>query len=317
MTLLNVKNLKTYYFTESQVIKAVDDVTFDVQKEEIIGLVGESGSGKSTIGFSILRLLFPPGRIVDGEIEYEGRNLLSLNDKEMRRVRGRDIAMLFQDPTTYLNPVMKISDQVCETIVKHEGCDRESAEKRCIEVLELVRLYPELKDRYPFELSVGMQQRVVLALALSCSPSLLILDEPTTALDVTIQAQILRLIQSLRKKLGTSGILITHDLGIVSELCDRVNVIYVGKLVEKADIFELYENPKHPYTQGLLDSVLSIDEFKEELVAIRGTLPDPANMPKGCIFYPRCDHAMPICKTEAPPLFNVKKDHTVQCWLYK
>jgi oligopeptide/dipeptide ABC transporter ATP-binding protein len=212
---------------------------------------------------------------------------------------------------------MKISDQICETIIRHEGHDRETAEKRCIEVLDLVRLYPELKDRYPFELSVGMQQRVVLSLALSCSPSLLILDEPTTALDVTIQAQILRLIQSLRKKLGMSGILITHDLGIVSELCDRVNVIYVGKLVEKADIFELYEHPKHPYTQGLLNSVLSIDEFKEELVAIRGSPPDPANMPEGCIFYPRCDHAMAICRKEAPPIFNAKKDHEVRCWLYE
>jgi oligopeptide/dipeptide ABC transporter ATP-binding protein len=316
-TLLSLKNLKTYYYVaDGSPIKAVDGVTFDVNEGEIVGMVGESGSGKSTIGFSVLQLLRPPGRIVDGKIIYKKKNLLELDEKEMRKIRGKEIAMIFQDPTTFLNPVMKIEDQICETIIKNENCIKELAKEKCAEVLKKVRLYPELMNRYPFELSCGMQQRVVLALALSCSPSLLIMDEPTTALDVTIQAQILKLIQTIREEFNTSMILITHDLGIVAELCDRINVIYVGKLVEQADVLSLYENPMHPYTQGLLRSVLSIDEFKEELVAIEGSVPNPVNLPRGCVFHPRCPEVMPICKRKAPPLVEPKNNHTVSCWLY-
>lgn len=320
-TVLKVNDLKTYYYSSPRArslpIKAVDGVTFDVHEREIVSLVGESGSGKSTIAFSILRLIFPPGRIVSGEITFKGRNLLDLNDKEMRNVRGKEIALVFQDPTTYLNPVMRIRDQMYETIVAHEGCTVELAKEKSIEILKKVRLSPEVMNLYPFELSGGMQQRCVLAIALSCSPSLLILDEPTTALDATIQAQILKLIKSIRDNSNTTIVLVTHDLGIVAEICDSVNVIYTGKIVEQADVLRLFESPMHPYTQGLLGSVLSIDEFKEKLVTIKGSIPDPTRLPEGCPFHPRCGEVMTICKEKMPSLVRLKDNHTVRCWKYE
>ena len=318
-TLLSVNDLRTYYYPGNSLehpIKAVDDVTFSINEREIVGIVGESGSGKSTIAFSILRLIFPPGKIIGGMITYKGNKVLDLNENEMRKIRGKEIALVFQDPTTDLNPVMKIKDQIRETITTHEKCGSELTTEKSVEILKKVRLSPEILNRYPFELSGGMQQRCVMAIALSCSPSLLIMDEPTTALDATIQAQILGLIKSIRDTSDTAIILVTHDLGIVAEICDKVNVVYTGKIVEQADIFDLYESPMHPYTRGLLDSILSINEFKEKLVTIEGSTPDPTHLPKGCLFHPRCGDVMPICKEKMPPLITLDDNHNVRCWKY-
>lgn len=315
--ILEVTDLATFFYgTNGTVIKAVDGVTFNINENDVVGLVGESGSGKSTIAFSILRLIFPPGRIVRGRIRYKEVDILQLAEDKLKGIRGKEISMVFQDPTTYLNPVMKIKDQICEAIISHEGCTNELATEKCADILEQVTLSPEVMSQYPFELSCGMQQRVVLAIALSCSPSLLIMDEPTTALDATIQAQILKLIKSIRDSFHVGILLITHDLGIVAEICDKTNVVYMGKIVEQGDVIELYESPMHPYTRGLLESVLSIDEFKAQLVAIRGSTPDPASLPHGCAFHPRCPEAMAICKKEMPPVIKARNNHIVQCWKF-
>jgi oligopeptide/dipeptide ABC transporter ATP-binding protein len=317
--LLRIRCLKTYFHTSAGTVKAVDGVELTVNKKQAVGLVGESGCGKTMTAFSIMRLVpTPPGRIVSGEIQFQGKNLLELSKKEMQAVRGKDISMIFQDPMTYLNPVMKIGDQIAEAILRHQGVSREEARALVLEALQRVRMPnpSDIYEYYPHQLSGGMRQRALIAMALSCKPSLLIADEPTTALDVTVQMQILDLIRDIREELAASLLMITHDFGIVSEICDRVYVMYAGKIVENADILDLYENPKHPYTVGLLGCVLSPTEYKKILPTIGGFVPNLANPPIGCRFQPRCQHAKPICSEKEPPLVETEAGHGVSCWLY-
>jgi oligopeptide/dipeptide ABC transporter ATP-binding protein len=314
--LLELKGLKTYLFTSRGIVKAVDGVSLTVAAGERVGLVGESGCGKSMTARSILRLVpEPPARIVDGQILYRNRDLTRLSESEMQKIRGAEIAMVFQDPMSYLNPTMRIGDQIGEAVWLHYG--NEGLEKAVDEAIALVGLSTRagIARRYPHELSGGMRQRVLLAMALACRPALLIADEPTTALDVTIQAQILSLLSDLTDRLDMALLLITHDLGIVAELCDRVYVMYAGQIVEEAQTVALFETPAHPYTQGLLAGVLSIDEFKPVLKTIPGTVPDLSALPSGCRFRARCPHAMPICEQE-PPVFRNASGQVTRCWLY-
>ena len=316
--LLTIKNLKTYFFTQNGIVRAVDGVSIDIYEKSAVGLVGESGCGKSVTALSVMRLVPSPGKIVDGEILLRNVNLLELSEKEMQHVRGRDISMVFQDPMTYLNPVFKVGDQIAEGMILHQGLTKSEAKKRAIELLENANV-PSPKaiaESYPHQLSGGMRQRVLIAMAIACKPSLLIADEPTTALDVTVQAQILEMLKDLICKLKTSKLLITQDLGIVADICERVYVMYAGRIVESANVFALFENPKHPYTIGLLKSVLSIDKFKRKLWYINGAVPSPINFPHGCRFNPRCPQARPICKREEPPIIKLEKQHLIACWLY-
>ncbi len=319
--LLSVEDLKTHFFTSKGVVHAVDGVSFYIDENESVGIVGESGCGKSMSAFSVMRLVpSPPGRIVGGTIYYRGKNLVNVSEKEMRKIRGKEIAMVFQDPMTYLNPVLRIKKQLEEVITLHQN--GKNIEAKIQEALELVRI-PDPKrvaNGYPHELSGGMRQRVLIATALACHPNLLIADEPTTALDVTVQAQILELLEQIRREVKTSLILISHDLGIIAEACDRVYVMYAGSVVEHAEVIDLYENPKHPYTIGLLKSVLSIDEFIEDLWVIQGNVPNLIDPPQGCRFHPRCSECMSICTQEVPPLVHLggnDKIHEASCWLFK
>jgi len=317
--LVVVKDLKTYFYTEDGVVKAVDGVSFKIKKGETVGIVGESGCGKSITSMSLMRLVpNPPGKIVDGEITIDGKDILKLSESEMRKIRGNDISVIFQEPMTSLNPVFTIGFQICEAIMLHQGLNESDAKKKAIDMLELVGIprADEIVDAYPHELSGGMRQRAMIAMAISCNPKLLIADEPTTALDVTIQAQILDLMRDLKKKIGSSIMLITHDLGVVAEMCDYVVVMYSGKVVEEANIIELFKNPKHPYTVGLLESKPILNQDKERLDSIPGQVPNPLHLPKGCYFYPRCKHCMDICKTKQPPLREVLPGHKAACWLY-
>jgi oligopeptide/dipeptide ABC transporter ATP-binding protein len=299
-------------------VKAVDGVTFEVDSRQAVGLVGETGAGKSMTALSIMRLIPEGGQIVHGEIIFKGRNLLQLKDEEMRRIRGGEIGMVFQDPLTYLNPLFSVGDQITESIMIHSDINKRDAKKKAVDVLEQIGIpnASETVNYYPHQLSGGMRQRVLIAIAVSSNPSLLIADEPTTALDVTIQAQVLELIKDLNQRLDLSLLLITHDLGIVAEVCDEVNVMYAGRVVEHAEVSALYDEPLHPYTVALLGSVLSIDEFKETLIAIGGTVPDPTQFPPGCRFHPRCSKATAICRREHPPMFEVRQGREVSCWLY-
>jgi oligopeptide/dipeptide ABC transporter ATP-binding protein len=300
----------------------VDGVSFGIEKGEALGLVGESGCGKTMTAFSIMGLVPSPGKIVGGEIWFSyddsRRDLTKTSDEEMRKVRGGNISMVFQDPMTYLNPVMKICNQIAEAIVLHQKVPRNEARKKAIELLERVRIpIPStVAQYYPHELSGGMRQRALIAMAISCNPDLLIADEPTTALDVTVQAQVLELIKQLKNEMNMALMLITHDLGIVADTCDRVCVMYAGRIVEEGDVYDIYREPKHPYTVGLLKSTLSIDEFKETLVTIEGTVPDLTNLPPGCRFRPRCSQISDRCRETAPPMVEVKKGHKVSCWQY-
>ncbi|KYH30889.1 oligopeptide transport ATP-binding protein OppD [Clostridium tepidiprofundi DSM 19306] len=317
--LVVVKDLKTYFYTEDGVVKAVDGVSFKIKKGETVGIVGESGCGKSITSMSLMRLVpNPPGKIVGGDITIDGKKILDLSEGEMRRIRGNDISVIFQEPMTSLNPVFTIGFQICEAIMLHQGLNENDAKKKAIEMLELVGIprADEIVDAYPHELSGGMRQRAMIAMAISCNPKLLIADEPTTALDVTIQAQILDLMRDLKKKIGSSIMLITHDLGVVAEMCDYVVVMYSGKVVEEANVIELFKNPKHPYTVGLLESKPILNQDKERLDSIPGQVPNPLRLPKGCYFYPRCKHCMDICKTKQPPLREVLPGHKAACWLY-
>ncbi len=317
--LLEVRGLKTYFYTEDGVVPAVDGVDFALNKGETLGIVGESGCGKSVTSLSIMRLIpDPPGKIVDGEIIFEGSNLLKKAEAEMRNIRGNDISMIFQEPMTSLNPVFTIGDQIMEAIILHQRLSKADARKRAIEMLRLVGIpSPERRvDEYPHQLSGGMRQRVMIAMALSCNPKLLIADEPTTALDVTIQAQILDLMRKLRDEFGTAIMLITHDLGVVAELAERVVVMYAGKIVEQADVKPQFGNPLHPYTVGLLGSIPKLTEQQERLQVIEGVVPHPAFMPKGCRFHPRCKEAREICKVEEPELMEQEPGHLVACWKY-
>ena len=315
--LLRVEGLKAHFFTSRGVVRAVDGVSLRVGRGEAVGLVGESGCGKTVTALSVMRLVAsPPGRIVAGEVRFEGRDLLGLTEAEMRRVRGARIAMVFQDPMTYLNPVMRVGEQVAEAIRLHQG--EAGVRARVQEILELVGLprSARVDERYAHELSGGIRQRALLAIALACRPALLIADEPTTALDVSIQAQILQLLRDLRARLGMSLLLITHDLGVVAELCDRVYVMYAGRMAEEGDAFPLFDAPRHPYTRGLLDAVLSIDEFKETLSTIEGVVPDLLSPPPGCRFHPRCPRVMDRCRAEEPPPFPGPGGGAAWCWLH-
>ena len=316
--LLEVKDLATYFFTPEGVVKAVDGISYDLEEGEILGLVGESGCGKSVSALSLMRLIQNPGKNVAGEVLFNGQDLLALADSDMRRIRGKDMSMIFQEPMTSLNPVLTIGRQLTEALQLHLGLDKKGAEQRAGELLLMVGI-PEgdrrLKD-YPHQFSGGMRQRVMIAMALSCDPKMLIADEPTTALDVTIQAQILELVQKLGKELGTAVLIITHNLGVVARYADRVNVMYAGKIIERGTSREIYGNPRHPYTIGLLASVPRLDEpRKEQLDPIQGLPPDLIALPEGCSFRPRCKFAIDRCATEIPPLVEVSEGHTSACWV--
>jgi len=317
--LLEVKNLKTWFYTPDGIVKAVNGVSSTLFEGEALGLVGESGCGKSVSAMSIMRLIpTPPGRIVEGEVIFDGKDLLKLNDEGIRRIRGNDIAMIFQDPMTSLNPVLTIGRQIGEALELHKGMNRDASRKRTIELLELVGI-PAARSRvddYPHQFSGGMRQRVMIAMALSCEPKLLIADEPTTALDVTIQAQILDLIQQLRRDLGMSVIMITHDLGVVAGVADKINVMYSGYIVESASAEELFAKPRHPYTLGLLRSIPRIDEpRREKLIPIEGLPPDLVDAPPGCPFVPRCTYKIDRCVEENPSLEPSEPGHMIACWV--
>lgn len=318
--LLEVRHLHTHFFTKSGTVKAVDDVSFSVKPGETLGIVGESGSGKSMTAMSILGLIpSPPGKIVSGEILFKGEDLLKKSEKEMRQIRGKEISMVFQDPMTSLNPVFTIEKQMVETIRAHEKVSKKQAFERSLDLLHLVGI-PDVKKRikmYPHEFSGGMRQRVMIAMALSCNPSLLIADEPTTALDVTIQAQILELFKKMQDELNMAIIMITHDLGVVAEVCDEVLVMYAGKAVEMTYTKQLFDNGKHPYTLGLMQSIPKITPNKEKLEVIEGLPPDLRRLPKGCHFAPRCKYVMERCLIEGPDMTKVSEHHTVRCLLYE
>ncbi|MDW7729581.1 MAG: ABC transporter ATP-binding protein [Bacillota bacterium] len=318
--LLKIEDLQTTFYTDESTIRAVDRVSFNVNPGEIVGLVGESGCGKSVVSLSIMRLIYyPPGKIEGGKILFEGKDLLKLDEKTMRRIRGNEIAMIFQEPMTSFNPVYKIGDQVSEAIRLHQGLDKDAAWNEAAKMLELVgipRPY-EIINEYPHQLSGGMRQRAMIAMALSCNPKLLIADEPTTALDVTIQAQILELMKDLKNKINTAIIFITHDLGVIAEMAQHVVVMYAGKIVEDAEVNAIFSDPFHPYTAGLIRSKPKLEEEKELLEFIPGTVPNPMEMPTGCSFNPRCPEVMEICCQEMPDLIEVKPKHLVRCWLYQ
>jgi len=321
--LLEVRNLKTYFYTEDGVVKAVDGVDFVVYPGEVLGLVGESGCGKSVSLLSVMRLIGQTGKITEGEIIFDGESLLKLTEREMTHIRGNRISMIFQQPQTALNPVFNVGYQIAEVLSIHQDCDKESGKKRAIELLSMVGI-PEPEKRvnaYPHEFSGGMAQRVMIAMALACVPELLIADEPTTALDVTIQAQILNLMRDLRNKVGASIVLITHDLGVVAEMAERVAVMYAGRIVEQANVRTLFANPCHPYTQGLMGSIPVLGKIKERLEVIPGSVPNLINLPPGCRFAPRCkariEHQLQICTETEPDLIPVSSKHMVRCWLYQ
>jgi oligopeptide/dipeptide ABC transporter ATP-binding protein len=321
--LLEVRNLKTYFFTEDGVVKAVDGVDFYVNPGEILGLVGESGCGKSVTSFSILRLVDDPGRIVEGEVYFEGQNVLELPIKDMVNMRGNRISMIFQQPHSSLNPVFKVGAQIAEVFQIHSEMSKNDAWNQAVGLLKVVGIADaeEKAHAYPHEMSGGQAQRVMIAMALALKPQLLIADEPTTALDVTIQAQILDLMLELRNQMNTSVILITHDLGLIAEMADRVAVMYAGQIIEQADILPLFKNPLHPYTQGLIDSVPVLGQVKDELAVIPGSVPNLIDMPTGCRFYPRCqariEHNLEICTKVEPGLIPIDTGHTVRCWLFQ
>lgn len=319
-TLLSVKNLKTQFYSAGKTIRALDGVSFDIEEGGAFGLVGETGCGKSVTALSILRLIpYPPGKIVEGEILFKEKNLLNLPEDDMRSIRGKEISMIFQEPMTSLNPVFRIGDQMMEVIMLHQKLDRPRAFEKTIEMLERVRIpdASRVVKQFPHQLSGGMRQRVMIAMELSCHPFLLIADEPTTALDVTIQAQILKLIKEMKKEFNTSILLITHDLGVIAEMCDRVAVMYAGSIVEQASVEEIFEHPKHPYTQGLWEAIPRIDQEKEILSVISGTVPDLAQPPEGCKFHPRCSYRFDPCDRMTPPLFQISPGHLVSCYLYE
>lgn len=321
--LLEVKHLKTYFYTEDGIVRAVDGVDFEVYPGEVLGLVGESGCGKSVTSLSIMRLIAKPGRVDEGEILLDGEDLLKFSEDEMIKVRGNRISMIFQQPQTALNPVFKVGDQLAEVLDVHQDLGKEAGWQRAIELLKMVGVPdPERRvEAYPHELSGGMAQRVMIAMALACVPELLIADEPTTALDVTIQAQILDLIRDMRKEMNSSVILITHDLGVVAEMAERVAVMYAGEIVEQTDVNTLFDEPLHPYTQGLIGSIPVLGEIKERLDVIPGSVPNLINLPPGCRFAPRCQARMKynltICTDQKPELDEAKMGHKVRCWLYQ
>ena len=316
--ILEIKNLHTYFYTDSGVIKSVDGVDIELREGTTLGIVGESGSGKSVTALSVMGLLMgTPGKVAEGEILVEGRDLTKLDDEERRKMRGEKISMIFQEPMTSLNPVMKIGDQITECILMHNNISKQEAWDKAVEMLKLtgVPRVERMMKEYPFQLSGGQRQRVMIAMALVCKPKILIADEPTTALDVTIQAQILDLMENLKQKTGTSILFITHDLGVVAEVCDDVVVMYSGRVVEKGDVRSIFASPSHPYTRGLLASIPKLGECAEELESIPGNVPNPKYMPQGCKFAPRCSCAFDKCREEEPGFYDVGEGHMSRCWL--
>jgi oligopeptide/dipeptide ABC transporter ATP-binding protein len=318
--ILHVENLKTYFNTDDGMVKAVDGVSFTLNQGETLGIVGESGCGKSVTNLSVMRLISsPPGKIMGGDVFFHGKSVLSMSEDELRDLRGNKISMIFQDPMTSLNPFLRISTQLVETLCLHQGLSRSEAREKAVQMLRLVGIpTPEKRiDAYPHQFSGGMRQRVMIAMALSCNPEILIADEPTTALDVTIQAQILEIIKDLTVRLKTAVILITHDLGVVSGMCNKICVMYAGRIVERASTDDVFRNSKHPYTRGLIRSVPRLDKTTQErLYSIPGTPPSLINIPECCPFHPRCEHAMDVCRVKYPDETDFGSEHKVFCWLY-
>ncbi len=316
--LLEIQDLQVEYHTDDGIVTAVERLDLHLEKGQTLGLVGETGAGKTTTALSIMRLVpDPPGRIVAGAIRFHGEDLLRKRPEEIKRIRGNRISMIFQDPMTSLNPVLTVGFQIEEAVMLHQKLDRKAAGERARAMLELVGIPPERAGDYPHEFSGGMRQRVGIAMALSCNPELLIADEPTTALDVTIQAQVLELMKSLRERLATSMLLITHDLGVVAEVCDHVAIMYAGSIVEYADVHSLFTSPRHPYTRGLFGSIPSLDEEVERLKPITGLMPDPTALPSGCKFHPRCPQAQEVCRTRVPQAISVGDGHSAACLIYE
>ncbi len=316
--LIEVKGLKTQFFTEAGIVHAVDGVSFYVEPGEVLGIVGESGCGKSVTMLSVMQLVDHPGRVTAGSVEFLGQDVLKLDEKELRKIRGNTMSMIFQQPQSCLNPVFRIGDQIVETLQEHRNLTKEAAKQQTIELLEMVGISePESRFKaFPHELSGGMAQRVMIAMGLACSPKLLIADEPTTALDVTIQAQILDLMENLKDQFDTSIILITHDLGVVAEMCDRVTVMYAGRVVEEATVEDLFASPQHPYTSDLLGATPVLGQAEKDLVTIPGSVPNLIHLPQGCKFAPRCREVMEVCTEREPELIQLQEGHSVRCWLF-
>lgn len=314
---LNIENLVVQYVTDDGIVEAVNGIDISLDKGHTLGLVGETGAGKTTTALSILKLVpDPPGVIKEGAISLDGNDMLNLPEQELEKIRGNIVSMIFQDPMTALNPVITIGDQIAEAISIHQNASNDQAREKAREMLELVGIPGARMDEYPHQFSGGMKQRVIIAIALSCSPKLLIADEPTTALDVTIQAQVLELMKELKEKFQMSMLMITHDLGVVAEVCDEVAIMYAGRIVEKGSLEDIFRNPKHPYTEGLFNSIPNIDRRTDKLKPIKGLMSDPYNLPEGCSFCDRCDYAMDSCKTIQPSQFQFSESHFVECLLY-
>ena len=314
---VEIKDLVVEFRTDDSVVQAVNGLDLEIEKGKTLGLVGETGAGKTTTGLSILRLIpDPPGKIVSGTVKLNGEDIFAKTEKEMEKVRGNQVSMIFQDPMTSLDPVMTVEEQFAEVVELHENVNHAKAIERAKEMLELVGIPGERGTEYPHQFSGGMKQRVVIAIALACSPGLLIADEPTTALDVTIQAQVLEMMKNLREQYNTSMLMITHDLGIVAEICDTVSIIYAGRIVEHGTLEDVFDYTRHPYTEGLFNSLPDLDHREQRLKPIKGLMPDPSNLPAGCAFCPRCDYAMEICKTQKPKRVYRNEEHYVECHLY-
>ncbi len=314
MNLLEIKGLTIHYVTRENVVRAVNGIDLSIGESKTLGFVGETGAGKTTTALGIMKLVpNPPGKIISGEILYNGRDVLKMSDNEMRKIRGNDISMIFQDPMSALNPVVRIGDQIAESIRLHNNCSKTEARIKSLKMLETVGIQPSRSVEYPHQFSGGMKQRVVIAMALACNPKLLIADEPTTALDVTIQAQVLDLMNNLKKEFKTSMLLITHDLGIVAETCDEVAIMYAGEIVEYGVLAHIFENAKHPYTIGLFGSIPSLVKDVDRLSPIQGLMPDPTNLPEGCKFQTRCNHVCDECRAKAPEYSEIEPGHFVRC----
>lgn len=315
--LLEIKNLNVHYLTDEGTVKAVNDLNLQLYAGETLGLVGETGAGKTTTALSMMRLIpNPPGKIISGEILYKDEDLVKLKEASLRKIRGNMISMIFQDPMTSLNPIIRVGDQIKEGILLHQQVSQAEAEKKAADMLEVVGIPMERYSDYPHQFSGGMKQRVVIAIALSCNPEILIADEPTTALDVTIQAQVLKLMENLKNEFDTSMLMITHDLGVVAKVCDNVAIMYGGSVIEQGAKHPIYRTPKHPYTIGLFESIPNVYEETDRLRPIKGLMPDPSNLPTGCVFHPRCPKAMEICPKVMPGITHLSEDHWVRCHLY-